>query len=84
VSWEITDPEGGVLIVGTPAQTIMETRAARDRLDALLDQYRQIEGREAVTALDSAINEYTAMRELQVLAKFLTAFQSATGGWAGE
>ncbi len=79
--WELKDPDGGVLFVGTVAQTIDATSEARERLDAMLDHYRQIEGVAAMAEFDSVINDYIAMRELQLIAKFLSAYQSATGGW---
>jgi hypothetical protein len=79
--YTITDPDGSVLHVGTPEGVVTARRDARARRDALLDQVRRTEGRDFELELDTAINDYLVQRELEVLAKFFSAYSSSDRAW---
>ena len=79
--WHVTSPDGSSLEVGSVEEAGLEARAARRVVDTLLDQYRQIEGREVVTELEDAISDYVAARELEILAHVLTAYEAIASAW---
>lgn len=75
--WEIHDPDGGILTLGTVRSTVATTRDARAKLDARLAEHRSVVTHEALVILDDAINDYCAAREREILAKFLYAYEAA-------